>query len=48
MKPKDTLICITKKAFGLSDPLLTLRDPWNRSIRPWIYYTEDNPTMASS
>ena len=34
-----------EKAFGLSDPLLTLRDPWNRSIRPWIYYTDDNPTI---
>ncbi len=34
-----------EKAFGLSDPLFTLRDPWNRSIRPWIYYTDDNPTI---
>ena len=34
-----------EKAFGLSDPLMTLRDPWNRPIRPWIYYTDDNPTI---
>ena len=34
-----------EKAFGLSDPLMTLRDPWNRVIRPWIYYTDDNPTI---
>tara|TARA_B100000242_G_C42975384_1_gene452705 strand:- start:639 stop:1001 length:363 start_codon:yes stop_codon:yes gene_type:complete len=34
-----------EKAFGLSDPLMTLRDPWNRSIRSWIYYTDDNPTI---
>jgi hypothetical protein len=34
-----------EKSFGLSDPLLTLRDPWNRSIRPWIYYADDNPTI---
>ena len=31
--------------FGLNDPLLTLRDPWNRVIRPWLYYTDDNPTI---
>ena len=37
-----------EKAFGLSDPLFTLRDPWNRSIRPWIYYTDDNPTVWQS
>ncbi len=34
-----------EKAFGLSDPLMTLRDPWNRSIRPWVYYTDDNHTI---
>ena len=34
-----------EKAFGLDDPLLTLRDPWNRSIRPWLYYNDDNPTI---
>ena len=32
-------------AFGLNDPLLTLRDPWNRSIRPWLYYIDDNPSI---
>ena len=37
-----------EKAFGLDDPLMTLRDPWNRSIRPWTYYTDDNPTIWQS
>ena len=34
-----------EKSFGLSDPLMTLRDPWDRVIRPWVYYTDDNHTI---
>ena len=30
---------------GRTDPLETKLDPWNRPIRPWIYYEDDNPSI---
>ena len=30
---------------GQTNPLKSKRDPWNRPIRPWIYYPDDNPSI---
>ena len=37
-----------EKAFGMHSTFTDYVDPWNRSIRPWIYYTDDNPTIWQS
>lgn len=42
---KTHMYVFFEKEFSLADPLATKLDPWNRPIRPWIYYEDDNPSI---
>ena len=42
---KTHMYVFFEKEFSSADPLATKLDPWNRPIRPWIYYEDDNPSV---
>ena len=42
---KTHMYVLFETEFSLANPLATKLDPWNRPIRPWIYYEDDYPSV---